>query len=927
MTFFFSDIEGSTRLEIELGTERYLEVRQLQRRLLREAFTAHGGIEQGTEGDSFFVIFPDPRSAVSAAITAQRSLGAVQWPSRDPVRIRMGLHHGLAMRSDDGTYGGIDINRAARIAAAGHGEQILVSDTLRSALGPRPGQAEEPRGADRRAAPIAGGELLTGDEFGLLDLGRHRLKDIPEPEWLFQVTAGGLRADFPPLRTIDNRPNNLPAQVTRFIGRRRESAEVRGLLRTARLVTLTGPGGTGKTRLAQEVGTEALADFADGVFWVALGAIAGAEFVAPAVAAALGIADDGTRPLADVLADVVQEREQLLVLDNFEHVVAAASLVTVLLERAPRLRILVTSRAALRVRGEHEYLVPPLEVPDPSRALPPEAILANEAVALFVDRATAVRPDFDPTPAMLSSIVAICARLDGLPLAIELAAARVRLFAPAALLARLEDALGLLSGGGRDVPERQQTLRGAIAWSYDLLEPPERLLFARLAVFAGGCGFDAAAAVCDAEGELGARLLDALESLVEKSLVRQADLDGEPRFRMLQVIREFGLERLAAGPDARAVRDRHLAYFADLARQAEPFLTTTDSVPWLDRLEVEQDNIRAALRWAREGDQAEMGLAAAGRLWRFWHQRGHLGEGRGMLVDLLSCPAASQRTVARAIALNGAGGIAYWQNDFATARAEYEEARDIFHEHGDAGGEADVLYSLGYLELIDGRHAAGLEAFDRARSTFSALGDRQGVGRVLQGILLTEMVQRDVEAVRRTTAEALPLLRELGERFGVASVLSVHGRAELIADEVDAADELLRESLRLFFEAGDDVDTSMVLEDLGAVAFKRGDVERAVRLAAASAALRERMGGGPPRPLVLPVDYVDAARERLALADRIRAEAEGSAMETAEAVRYALSVADEPDRSVIASVPASAAESPDARPSASVVSGDATRVT
>jgi non-specific serine/threonine protein kinase len=402
---------------------------------------------------------------------------------------------------------------------------------------------------------------------------------------------------------------------------------------------------------------------------------------------------------------------------------------------------------------------------------------------------------------------------------------------------------------------------------------------------------------------------------------------------MLQVIREFGLERLAAGPDGRAVRDRHLAFFADLARQAEPYLTTTESVPWLDRLEVEQDNIRPALRWAREASQAELGLAAAGRLWRFWHQRGHLGEGRGMLVDLLSCPAASQRTIARAIALNGAASIAYWQNDFATARAEYEEARDIFREHGDAGGEADVLYSLGYLELIDGHHAAGHEAFEGARSTFSALGNRQGVSRALQGVLLTEMVQGDVDAVRRTSAEALPLLQELGERFGLASVLSVHGRAELIAGEIDRAEPLLRESIRLFFEARDDVDTSMVLEDLGAVAFGRGDAERAVRLAAASAALRERMGGGPPRPLVLPLEYVDAARDRLPLADRVRVEAEGSAMATAEAVRYALSDAEAGGEHAATRDPAGTTGptadpgASGARESAPLVSADATTVT
>jgi predicted ATPase/class 3 adenylate cyclase len=536
VTFLFSDIEHSTRLLQHLG-ERYAEVLAAYRRLLRKAFQAWDGYKIDTAGDGFFVAFQRATHAVDAAVAAQRALAVYDWPEGVPVRVRMGLHTGEPTLTASG-YIGLDVHRAARICAAGHGGQTLLSQTTRALI-----EHDLPAGVR------------------LQDLGTHRLKDLQRPERLYQLVIPSLPVDFPPLQSLDRRTHNLPIQPTPLIGREQLSAAACELLRRTdvRLLTLSGPGGTGKTRLGLQVAADLLEDFESGVYFVPLAAIRDAALVALSIARTLDIQEKAGQALLDSPHESLHDK-QMLLLDNFEQVVAAAPLVAELLAACPRLKCLITSRVVLRLSGEHEFPVPPLALPDPRHLPAVDALSQYAAVALFIQRAPAVKPDFRVDNTNAPAVAEICVRLDGLPLAIELAAARIKLLPPQAILARLGHRLELLRGGARDMPDRHQTLRQAIAWSYDLLEMGEQALFRRLAVFARGCMLEAAEAVCLAVHDpaagprQGLEVLDGVASLLDKSLLRQQEhTSGEPRLRMLETIREYGLECLTASGEEPAV--------------------------------------------------------------------------------------------------------------------------------------------------------------------------------------------------------------------------------------------------------------------------------------------------------------------------------------------------------------------------------------
>ncbi len=548
LTFLFSDIEGSTRLLEALGSTAYTAVLERHAELLRRAFAAHGGREEATEGDSFFVVFDSGGAAVMAAVDGQRALAAEPWPEGVEINVRMGLHAGEASESAAGLVG-LDINRAARIAAAAHGGQVVVSEAVRALV----------------ARDLDAGISLRG-------LGNHRLKDLREPQPLCQVVADGLRLEFPPLRSLDARPNNLPTQLTSFVGRDRELAEAGALLEANRLVTLTGPGGTGKTRLSLQVAANAAERYRNGVFFVALETVREPNLVASRIASTIGLAESGSRPADAALREWLADKQVLLVLDNFEQVLGAGPIVADLLRDAPGLSALVTSRAGLRVSGEQEYPVPGLptppdlaqlttlqlaSLPAEKRTIDAASLSAYESVRLFIARASAVKPDFRVTNENAPAVAAIAARLHGMPLAIELAAARIKLFSPEALRARLEDQLGLLSAGARDLPERQQTLRGAIAWSYDILDDAHQRLLDRLSVFEGGIDLAAAEAVCGPAPELGVDVVDGLVALADQSLIRAVETEGDPRFQTLETIREYAAERLVARGEADVVAGRH----------------------------------------------------------------------------------------------------------------------------------------------------------------------------------------------------------------------------------------------------------------------------------------------------------------------------------------------------------------------------------
>src|SRR6266516_2111363 len=647
VTLLFTDIEGSTRLLLQVG-QRYDGILTACRQLLRAAFHRWNGYEVDTQGDAFFVAFARATDAVSATVEMQRALAAHPWPDGATVHVRMGMHTGEPQRSAEG-YVGLDVHRAARIMSAGHGGQVLLSQTTRD---------------------LVEHDLPT--DVSLCDLGAHRLKDLGHPQRLFQLVIAGLPADFPALKTVDASPNNLPVPSTVLIGREREVATVAHLLRRedVRLLTLTGPGGIGKTRLGLQVAAELSELFTEGVYFVNLAPIRDPEFVVPTIAQTLDVKETADQTLLDHLSAFLREKRLLLLLDNFEQVVDAARQVAALLAACPKLKIVVTSRMTLHVQAEHEYAVPPLALPDPKRLPDLAALSQYEAVALFIARAQAVKPDSQLTNANASAIAEICVRLEGLPLAIELAAARIKLLPPQALLGRLGQRLTVLTGGARDAPARQQTLCNTIAWSYNLLDATEQRLFRWLSVFVGGCTLEAVEAVCaflDISTEA-VWVLEGVASLIDKSFLQQKEQeDGEPRFVMLETLREYGLEALAASGEMESTRQAHATYYLRFSQEAEPKLPGPQQVMWLERLAQEHDNLRAALRWLVEQGESgqpesqEKALRLGTALRWFWSVRGHVVEGCHWLERALAKSDGLAVDI-RGAAIDSAGMLAYAQD-------------------------------------------------------------------------------------------------------------------------------------------------------------------------------------------------------------------------------------------------------------------------
>jgi predicted ATPase/class 3 adenylate cyclase len=863
LTFLFTDIEGSTRLLQALGRERWQEVLGIHNQVMRQAIDAAGGLEVGTEGDAFFAVFAVASSAIVATVEAQRGLAEAEWPDEGPIRVRMGMHTGEGTVGGD-DYVGLDVHRAARIAAAGHGGQVLISGATRALV-----EDSLPEGVTLR------------------DIGEHRLKDLARPERIYQLSIDGLPGEFPPIRSLET-PTNLPVQRTSFIGRERDVARIKKLLQGPGLLTLTGAGGSGKTRLALRAAGELLDAYPDGVFLVELAPVTDPLLVPSAIAAAVGIRVEGPRSMVDALMDHLRHRETLLVLDNFEQVLDAAPVVADLLGAAPRLRMLVTSREPLHVAGEQELAVPPLELPKAEDHPDPEQLSQYESVALFVQRAQAMDPGFRLTRENAPAVAEVCLRLEGLPLAIELAASRVKLLTPQAILQRLERRLELLTGGPVDVPARQRTLREAIGWSYDLLDEPETVLFRRLSVFAGGWTIEAAEALGNAESELEGDVLAILGSLVDKSLIqRVSTASDEVRFGMLETIREFGMEQLEANGEAKTARDRHASFFLSLAEAAEPHLRGLDQKGWLDRMELEHDNLRTALRRAIDAGDRMTGLRLIGALWRFWHLHSHLAEGRRWCQEVLALPAAGGRTRERGRGLTALGGLAYWQEDVPAFRSAYEEALAIARELGDRAAEAEGVYNLGYAPAYEGDFAGAVALWEESLAMFRELDFRRGVADCLWVLGIAARLDGDVPRSRALAEESLRLHREAGDRFGVSIALYALGRTALAQGDLSTAESSLLEALDIDEEVGSRTGMGVIMDNLAAQANVRGDHLRALRLGGASSTLKEAARGQAPPPLIDLPDPREAAREVLGDAAVKAAWEEGRAMTLEQAVALA----------------------------------------
>jgi predicted ATPase/class 3 adenylate cyclase len=844
LTLLFTDIAGSTRLLHQLG-DRYADVLAECRQLLRAAFHQWNGQEVDTQGDAFFVVFARATDAVSAAVAAQHALASHPWPEGEAVRVRVGLHTGEPQRTADG-YLGLDVHRAARIMSAGHGGQVLLSQTT---------------------CPLVEQDLP--DDVLLRDLGAHRLKDLGRPMHLFQLVISNLPADFPPLKTLDSSPNNLPVQPTPFLGREQEVTVIGGLLRRegVRLVTLSGPGGTGKTRLGLQVAADLSDLFASGVFFVNLAPISDPALVVPTIAETLVIREAIGQSLLERLQEELGQKQMLLLLDNFEQVVSAAEQVASLLTACPQLKVLVTSREVLHVRAEHEFPVPPLALPDPNHLSDLAALSQNAAVALFLQRAQATRPDFQMTNANAHAIVELCARLDGLPLAIELAAARMKLLSPQALLARLGQRLAILTSASRDVPTRQQTLHNTIAWSYTLLDAQEQRLFQQLSVFVGGCTLEAAEAVSSGVGDRAGSVFDGVASLLDKSLLHQREqAGGEPRVEMLETLREYGLEALEASGGVEVTHQAHAGYYLRLAEEAEPQLAGQEQAVWLEQLEQELDNLRTALSWCLErgevGHSPEMALRLAGALRRFWEVRGHVSEGWTFLERALAgskgvagpvqvkalkaaahvayvrsdnerAEALSEECLARcrelgdtagvALSLRLLGLIAWRRYHLAVAISLTEESLVLFREVGEKEGIAWSLTNLAGLVSQQGEYARAISLTEESLALFRALGNIEGITYSLGRLAVPLMISQGDQATGRALLEeSLALCREVGHKEGTAWALGLLGQVALLQGEAVKARSLLEESLVLSKEIGDR-NIAWVLIVLGRVASIEGD--------------------------------------------------------------------------------------------------------
>ena len=788
VTFLFTDIEGSTLLS-QMQPEAMKHALARHHAILRNAIESNHGHVFQIVGDSCSAAFEDALNALNAALDAQRYLRDEPWRESKPILVRMGLHTGVVDITEGSLempYSGYStIAFAQRVMSVAHGGQILLSGVTRELL-----------------------QGLLPPDVTLRDIGEHSLKDLLQPIHLYQVMAADLPVDFPPLKTLKSYQHNLPIQLTSFIGRERELAEVKQFLSNTRLLTLTGSGGTGKTRLALQMGEELWPSFADGVWLAELAPLTDASFLPQTIAAIFGLRVWPNMPILNIVTDYLRAKQLLLILDNCEHLTeGCAKLSDHLLHACPQLKIIASSREALGIAGETAYRVPSLSLPDQAQVTR-EAVLGFESVQLYVERASAANPKFHLTNENASDVAQICCRLDGIPLALELAAARMRVFSSEEIAARLDDRFSLLTGGSRTALERHQTLRALIDWSYDLLSNNERMLFRHLSVFAGGWTFEAAEAVCpDLD------VLNLLTQLVDKSLV-MADADvqeSSTRYHFLETIRQYAGEKLLEAGESKQARARHMDFFLKLAEAAEPHLNGPQELEWLSRLETEYDNLRAALEWGMKNDIL-VALRLGTALFSFWNRHGYHVEGRRLLGEALSrlqnLPPgegeADQRIALQARALNAFGGLGFGVGDFVGCSKIFEESIGLARQAGEKYTLAQALTTLGYARAflgdVEGSYRASEEGLTLARE----VGDKVLLGQALRNMASAiALTSGNPKTIRAYAEEGLQLLREAGAHGAFAMALFNMGLSAASQGNYAEARSRFEACLSLLMESGD----------------------------------------------------------------------------------------------------------------------------
>lgn len=807
-TFLFSDIEGSTRL-----WEHYPEAmnRALVRHdmIMRHAIEGHGGSVFKTVGDQFCATFDSPSAGIAAAVASQVGLQAQKWEDTVQIRVRMALHYGTAQaRAND--FFGTTVNKVARILSTAHGGQIIVSGEVAS-------RAEEQLPPDIR----------------LSDLGQHRLKDLQQPEQIFQVAHHQLGLEFPPLRSINPEVNNLPIQLTSFIGRENELAEVTALLAENRLTTLIGSGGSGKTRLALQVAANAVDEFPEGVWLVELAPITDRHLVAPAVASALGLRESRERPVIRDLVDFCRTRKMVLLLDNCEHLIQeTAEVVSALLAGSPGLKVMATSREPLSITGERTWRVPSMKPLPPDQNISKvqlvQELAANDAARLFVERATVIAPGFELTEANAEAVAQVCYQLDGIPLAIELAAARVKVLPVDQIASRLDDRFRLLTGGSRTSLPRQQTLRALIDWSYDLLLDNEKALLRHLSVFAGNATLEAIEAIGANEEIEQWEVLDLLSLLVDKSLVTVDEIDTGVRYGMLQTVRQYGREKLVESGKAKEVFDRYFMYYAESAKEASTHLQGPQQAHFLQLLSADRHNLRAALEHGRSSDPVSA-LGMGADMWRYWLVHSRFTEGREVLASLLAANEGHRSSADFVRALQGAGVLALTQNDYTAASDYLQQCLALSSEHGFPEYQSAALNSLGNLSWRQGDYPMAKELYTKSLELEKSRSNDTGVARALISLGNVATQQADFSEARELYQQALKLSRDIKNSAWEAAVLHNLGDVEWSQANHDEAWTYYNDSLIVREALGDRLGKSRVTSKLGNIALLRGNIDEARR--------------------------------------------------------------------------------------------------
>jgi predicted ATPase/class 3 adenylate cyclase len=857
-TYLFTDVEGSTRLW-EQNPEGMRQALAHHDALTRAAVDGNRGVLVKMSGDGAHAAFEDPLDALAATLELQRALVAPGATGGVHLRVRCGLHIGVSERRENDFFGPA-VNRAARIMSVAHGGQVLLSEAVAALV------------RERLPAGVA-----------LRDLGAVRLRDLSNVEHVYQVVHPELRASFPALRSLEATPNNLPQQLTSFIGREHELLEIRKSLRETRLLTLLGLGGIGKTRLSLHAAADAMVDYPDGVWFVELAALADGRLVPQAVASVLGVREEAGRPVLEALLKYVKDRRVLVILDNCEHLVhACAELATQLLQSGPHLKVLASSRESLRVSGEAVFPVPALGVPDPYEKFKHMALEQYSAARLFIDRTVAAQPAFEVTASNATAVAEICRRLDGIPLAIELAAARVRALSVEQIAARLEDRFRLLTSGNRAALPRQQTLRALIDWSYDLLTDDERVLLRRLAVFAGGWALEAAEAVGAGGGLDAENVLDLLTHLVEKSLVA-VDAEGG-RYRLLETVRQYAQERLNESLEEDEVRARHLGFYLTLAEKADSSLRGPGAGVWLSRLDLEGENLLSAHAWCDHAEQgADLGLRLVHSVKRYFAMRGLLALGHRATVEALARPGAQQRNAARSRGLFDAGQLGYFMGRYREAREYLEESLSIAREIGDTKMVAMVLQPLGMAAVGQGDSLTARHYLEEALALARGVADARQIAAALSALALLHRVEGNLDSAEPLYEQVLMLAREVGDRESIAISLLNLAMVSIGRRSKDRAAGMLLEVHAIASEIGSKPVGQSVLEVSAGLAVLRQDEGRAAVFFGAAESQAEQTGlHRDPADEAFLVPLIAKARSALGDAAFAVAENSGRAMSSQE---------------------------------------------